>query len=551
MRHKSQITMALLLAALFLLPFFAQAQAATTTLCGQFDTVDTANGYVVQNNIWNGASNSQCIQVDTATGAFSVTRANHSLGTSGPPASYPSIFKGCHWGRCSAGSGVPLQVDRLLGVASSWSITTINNGAWNASYDIWLSPHQDSSGGYNGGTEIMIWLDWRRAQPAGSRVATVSLGGASWEVWYTWMGWHYVAYRRTQTTQSVSNLDLLAFINDAAERGYARRSWYLHSVEAGFELWQGGVGLRSNTFSVTISPSGSPTSTVTAARTATPIPTRTLLGTATRTPTRTSTLLHTRTQTPTPTLPASSGACSVSYIVRNDWGSGATVDVTIQNYASAPIQGWTLAWTFPGNQRIREMWNASFTQTGAQVQARNVSWNAIIPGNGGKVKLGFNLTYSGSNSSPVAFTLNGVACQTALPTATGAPTLTRTNTPIIPTATSFSTATRPVGGACEVEYAIYSDWGSGATVGVTIWNNSNVPINGWTLAWNFPNEQQIVQIWSARHVQSGGSVSATNQTWNALIPPGGSVNFGFNLAHTGQNQKPTTFTLNGVGCTVR
>lgn len=110
MKPKVRMMISLLLAILFLLPFFAQAQAATTTLCGQFDTVNTANGYVVQNNIWNGPSNSQCIQVDTATGAFTVTRANHSLGTSGPPAAYPSIFKGCHWGQCSAGSGLPCSL---------------------------------------------------------------------------------------------------------------------------------------------------------------------------------------------------------------------------------------------------------------------------------------------------------------------------------------------------------------------------------------------------------------------------------------------------------
>ena len=31
----------------------------------------------------------------------------------GAPATYPSIFKGCHWGQCTANSGLPIQVSNL------------------------------------------------------------------------------------------------------------------------------------------------------------------------------------------------------------------------------------------------------------------------------------------------------------------------------------------------------------------------------------------------------------------------------------------------------
>ncbi len=274
-------------------------------------------------------------------------------------------------------------------------------------------------------------------------------------------------------------------------------------------------------------------------------------------------------------------SCAVDYVIQNDWGSGATVNVTIRNNASTAINGWTLAWAFPGNQQISQMWSATYTQSGQNVSASNLSWNAVIPANGGTVNFGFNLTYSGTNAVPSSFTLNGVVCgggvaptatntavaptatathtntptgPTATPTRTNTPvaptaTPTRTNTPAVPTATPTRTNTPTSGGACAVDYVIQNDWGSGATVDVTIRNNSGTAINGWTLAWTFPGNQQISQMWSATYTQSGQNVSASNLDYNATIPAnGGTVNFGFNLTYSGTNAVPSSFTLNGVVC---
>ncbi|MDW8069429.1 MAG: glycoside hydrolase family 48 protein, partial [Anaerolineae bacterium] len=143
--------------------------------------------------------------------------------------------------------------------------------------------------------------------------------------------------------------------------------------------------------------------------------------------------------------PAAGAACRVQYTVLNDWGSGATVDVTIYNLSSSAINGWELAWTFPGNQQITNLWNGSYTQTGANVRVWNASWNASIPPNGGSVAFGFNLTYSGSNPAPTTFTLNGTPCTgTPVPTPTPGATPTATATPTrtpTPAATPTATAT--------------------------------------------------------------------------------------------------------------
>ena len=114
--------------------------------------------------------------------------------------------------------------------------------------------------------------------------------------------------------------------------------------------------------------------------------------------------------TATYTISASS-SYAVTYTIANDWGNGATVNVTITNNSTAALSGWTLAWTFPGNQKISNLWNGSYTQNGTSVSVTNLNYNGTIGANGGTVSFGFNLTYSGSNAKPSSFTLNGTACQ--------------------------------------------------------------------------------------------------------------------------------------------
>jgi endo-1,4-beta-xylanase len=151
----------------------------------------------------------------------------------------------------------------------------------------------------------------------------------------------------------------------------------------------------------------------------TPVP-NTPTPTQTATPVRTPTLVPgtptpTAVKTPTPIVqvtptPVTGGNYVVTYTV-NDWGSGATVNITIKNNTATAVNGWTLAWTFPGNQKVTNMWNASYTQSGASVSAQNLGYNNVIPANGGTQSFGFNLSYTGTNAKPASFTLNGTPCQ--------------------------------------------------------------------------------------------------------------------------------------------
>jgi hypothetical protein len=159
--------------------------------------------------------------------------------------------------------------------------------------------------------------------------------------------------------------------------------------------------------SVTPTPVLTPTPVVTATPVVTTTPAVTTTPVVTTTPTVTPTPTSVITPTPTP----GTGNIAVIYTVQNDWGSGATVDVKIINNTGVAVNGWTLAFTFPGNQTITNAWSGACTQNGASVTVKDAGYNAGIPANGGSVNFGFNLNYSGTNAEPAGFTLNGVACQ--------------------------------------------------------------------------------------------------------------------------------------------
>jgi chitodextrinase len=115
----------------------------------------------------------------------------------------------------------------------------------------------------------------------------------------------------------------------------------------------------------------------------------------------------------TPSGPAT-GPCRVTYQTQN-WGgdSGFTGNVTITNTGTTAVDGWTLRFTFPGDQRVSAGWNATWSQPSgsANVAAVNADHNRTIAPNAA-VGIGFNGTFSGGNAAVTSFTLNDLACTT-------------------------------------------------------------------------------------------------------------------------------------------
>lgn len=101
---------------------------------------------------------------------------------------------------------------------------------------------------------------------------------------------------------------------------------------------------------------------------------------------------------------------------------------------------------------------------------------------------------------------------------------------------------------CRVDYFVPSQWPGGFTANVEVTNLGD-PVDGWNLVWRFVDGQRITQIWNATHTQPTDTVTATNMSYNAVIPTNGKVPFGFNGSWAGSNTAPASFALNGVTCT--
>ena len=361
------------------------AHAAPTSLCDAQTASVAGGGYIVQNNEYDSSA-SECVTTD-GNADFSVANSGIANATNGSPGAYPSIYQGCHWGECSSGglSSDPIQVSSLQPgeVTTDWSTSQPGgSNAYDVAYDIWFNQTATTATQPNC-TEIMVWLNHDGSvSPFGSQVASgVSVGGTSYNVWEGGQSsWDTVTYDMTSPTTSVSNLDLYPIAQDAVSRGYMSASCYLIDVEAGFELWQGGAGLTTNSFSVSVNGSGSSSSPPSS-----PTPT----------------------PTPTPTSGPTSGGggsagCTAAYSVTGSWDGGYQGQVTVTAGSSA-VTGWQVAWTYPAAETINNLWNGTYTQSGANVDVTNASYNGTIAA-GADTTFGFTATDTGSDTAPPTLT---------------------------------------------------------------------------------------------------------------------------------------------------
>jgi O-glycosyl hydrolase len=107
----------------------------------------------------------------------------------------------------------------------------------------------------------------------------------------------------------------------------------------------------------------------------------------------------------------SGSACKVVYTNNSQWPGGFTAQVVITNTGTSTISSWSLVFTFPGDQKLTENYNGGYSQSGEVATLTNASYNGSISP-GGSVTDGFQGTWTNSNATPTAFTLNGTACAT-------------------------------------------------------------------------------------------------------------------------------------------
>ncbi|MBK9927672.1 MAG: Ig-like domain repeat protein [Anaerolineales bacterium] len=224
----------------------------------------------------------------------------------------------------------------------------------------------------------------------------------------------------------------------------------------------------------------------------------------------------------------------------------------------------------PGAHNITATYTSSNglnSSTASQTVTAGATTTTITAGTpvNGVVPITATVTGSGTPTGTVAITGANTNCTITLASGTGTCNVTFTSSVTNATVTgTYSgdsthagspgtttvTATVVTNISCAISAYTLNSWSNGFNADpVTIQNTGTTTINNWTLTWTFPNGQTITNMWNGNYTQSGSVVTATNMPYNATIAPGSTVSFGFGGSHTGTNNYPVDFKVNGTSCT--
>lgn len=228
----------------------AKFRGEVTVLCQKDAHLITRTGVDIRNNNFQGEP--ECITNWNDNPAFMIT----SSGAHTPWAAFPNAFVGCEISVCSPNSGMPIQVKNIRALSTTWRFVPAKRWQGNAAYDIWFNPWYRTSG-EDTGAEIMIWLDSSRLYiPRGP---IVNVDGTRWLLssWIMSRGrgktWRYFRFWRLGKVTSIRNLNLMPFLTFAERYHHGLKpAWWLTGVEAGYELWSGGVGMHTQLFAVNL-----------------------------------------------------------------------------------------------------------------------------------------------------------------------------------------------------------------------------------------------------------------------------------------------------------
>ena len=103
--------------------------------------------------------------------------------------------------------------------------------------------------------------------------------------------------------------------------------------------------------------------------------------------------------------PAGAPSCEVTYAVQSAWTGGLTANVTVTNTGTTALGGWTVNWTFPGDEVITNLWEGYYTQSGESVSAHDYFGTNQTIAAGASASFGFQGTWTASDASPTSFTM--------------------------------------------------------------------------------------------------------------------------------------------------
>ena len=106
-----------------------------------------------------------------------------------------------------------------------------------------------------------------------------------------------------------------------------------------------------------------------------------------------------RSTSPSASASSTGRGCTATYQSTGSWQGGFQGQVTVTNPGTTATTGWTVTLTFANGQTITQLWNGSYTQSGAVVTVKNVSYNgSLAPA--ASTAFGFLGSWNGTNAAP-------------------------------------------------------------------------------------------------------------------------------------------------------
>jgi xyloglucan-specific endo-beta-1,4-glucanase len=213
--------------------------------------------YWLLNNLWGAdkGTGHQCVRSLSHQGSRIGWSTDWDWsGGPGQVKSFASVVLGWEWGWKVPGTGLPVAVSDLRTVRTNWNFTLTQKtpNDLDVAYDLWFHnvPHPTDE---NPSAEVRVLLyhTGGEAVPPASKVGTVTIDGASWDLYRTGSSWDVFSFVRSSPTTS-AELDLKDFIDKARSIGVPGSFDYLSSVQAGADVRTGSGRLTTTDYSVRI-----------------------------------------------------------------------------------------------------------------------------------------------------------------------------------------------------------------------------------------------------------------------------------------------------------
>ncbi|MDN4471793.1 glycosyl hydrolase 53 family protein [Demequina zhanjiangensis] len=106
---------------------------------------------------------------------------------------------------------------------------------------------------------------------------------------------------------------------------------------------------------------------------------------------------------------APNGTCAVSTKVHGTWPGGFNAQVWLANTSDEDLRGWTMRWSFDGDEEVAHLWSGDVTQDGSDVVVTSKPYNGSLRA-GKHLTFGFLGTTTSDSPGLSEVSVNGVAC---------------------------------------------------------------------------------------------------------------------------------------------